>query len=136
MKKLVLLLCLIASPVLLPNLIAQDSAKANDSTKANDSAKLQPVAADVAPKGERHEFVMANFHTENGVTLPQARVVYGTYGQLNGAGDNVVLLPSYYMDDFHGYEWLIGSARALNYNAKRVNGGDKTAAESLVMVLM
>jgi homoserine O-acetyltransferase len=114
MKKLVLLLCLIGSPVLLPNLIAQDSAKTNDSTKANDSAKLRPVAPDDAPKGERHEFVMANFHTENGATLPQARVVYGTYGQLNAARDNVVLLPSYYMADFHGYEWLIGSDRALD----------------------
>src|SRR6267154_1943862 len=47
---------------------------------------------------ERHEFVIANFRTESGVTLPQARVVYGTYGHLNATKDNVVLLPSHYMD--------------------------------------
>jgi homoserine O-acetyltransferase/O-succinyltransferase len=61
-----------------------------------------------APKPEQHEFVVANFKTESGVTLPQARVVYGTYGHLNEAKDNVVLLPSHYMADLHGYEWLIG----------------------------
>lgn len=65
-------------------------------------------------KGERHEFVMANFRTESGVTLPQVRVVYGTYGHLNAAKDNAVLLPSHYMADFHGYEWLIGPDRALD----------------------
>jgi homoserine O-acetyltransferase len=114
MKKLVLLLCVILCPVLLPNLIAQDSTKTNDPTKANDSAKHQPAAPSDDPKCERHEFVIANFHAESGVTLPQARVVYGTYGQLNAAKDNVVLLPSYYMADFHGYEWLIGPDRALD----------------------
>ena len=64
--------------------------------------------------GERHEFVISNFHTESGVTLPQARVVYGTYGHLNAAKDNAVLLPSHYMANFHGYEWLIGPDRALD----------------------
>jgi homoserine O-acetyltransferase/O-succinyltransferase len=68
-------------------------------------------------KPEQHEFVIANFKTESGVTLPQARVVYGTYGELNSAKDNVVLLPSHYMADLHGYEWLIGpegSGKALD----------------------
>jgi homoserine O-acetyltransferase len=63
---------------------------------------------------ERHEFVIANFHTESGVTLPQARVVYGTYGHLNAAKDNVVLLPSHYMATFRGYEWLLGPGKALD----------------------
>ena len=61
-----------------------------------------------------HEFTIANFRTESGVTLPRALVVYGTYGQLNAAKDNVVLLPSHYMATFHGYEWLIGPGRALD----------------------
>jgi len=65
-------------------------------------------------QGERHEFVIANFKTESGVTLPQARVVYGTYGHLDDAKDNVVLLPSHYMADLHGYEWLIGADKALD----------------------
>jgi homoserine O-acetyltransferase len=64
--------------------------------------------------GERHEFVIANFHTETGVVLPAARIVYGTYGHLNAAHDNVILLPSHYMADYHGYEWLIGAGHALD----------------------
>jgi homoserine O-acetyltransferase/O-succinyltransferase len=61
-----------------------------------------------------HEFVIHDFRTESGVTLPAARVVYGTYGALNAARDNAVLLPSHYMANHHGYEWLIGSDRALD----------------------
>jgi homoserine O-acetyltransferase len=46
--------------------------------------------------------------------LPAARVVYGTYGHLNAAHDNAVLLPSHYMANHRGYEWLIGPGRALD----------------------
>ena len=74
----------------------------------------QETKAAKAPESEQHEFVISNFKTESGVTLPQARVVYGTYGHLNAAKDNVVLLPSHYMADFHGYEWLIGADKALD----------------------
>jgi homoserine O-acetyltransferase/O-succinyltransferase len=71
-------------------------------------------AARPADKGERHEFVISNFKTESGVTLPQVHVVYGTYGHLSAAKDNVVLLPSHYMADYHGYEWLMGKDHALD----------------------
>jgi len=79
----------------------------------------QPLFAQEAPKPEaekpeRHEFVIENFRTEGGATLPQARVIYGTYGHLNAAKDNAVLLPSHYMADIHGYEWLIGADKALD----------------------
>ena len=67
-----------------------------------------------AQGGEQHEFAIANFHSESGATLPEARIVYGTYGKLNAEGDNAVLLPSHYMANFHGYEWLIGPERALD----------------------
>ena len=39
---------------------------------------IRVVTAQAPANGDRHEFVIANFHTESGVTLPQARVVYGT----------------------------------------------------------
>jgi homoserine acetyltransferase len=61
-----------------------------------------------------HTFGIHNFHTESGVTLPEARIVYGTYGHLNAAGDNAVLLPSHYMADMRGYDWLIGPGKALD----------------------
>ena len=71
--------------------------------------RAQPV-----DRADHHEFVIANFHTESGTTLPQARVVYGTYGRLNAALDNAVLLPSHYMATHHGYEWLIGPGKTLD----------------------
>jgi homoserine O-acetyltransferase len=80
-------------------------------------APLLAAAAQDAPRvdrAEHHEFVIEGFRTESGVTLPKARVVYGTYGRLNAARDNAILLPSHYMADHHGYEWLIGPGKALD----------------------
>ncbi len=57
----------------------------------------------------RHEFVLHNFKTESGVVLPEAHLVYGTYGQLDAARDNAILAPSHYMANLRGYEWLIKS---------------------------
>jgi homoserine O-acetyltransferase len=74
-------------------------------------AQTAPARVDHA---EHHEFVINDFHTEGGATLPKARIVYGTYGHLNAAHDNVVLLPSHYMANHHGYEWLIGPGLALD----------------------
>jgi homoserine O-acetyltransferase len=62
----------------------------------------------------QHEFVIQNFKTESGAVLPEAHIVYGTYGSLNEAGDNVVLLPSHYMANMRGYGWLIGPGKALD----------------------
>jgi homoserine O-acetyltransferase len=72
------------------------------------------VHAQAGHSAEHHQFVIRNFRTESGVMLPEARVVYGTYGRLDAARDNVVLLPSHYMANHHGYEWLIGDDRALD----------------------
>jgi len=77
------------------------------------AALAQPAASRV-DLAEHHEFVIENFQTESGVTLPQARIVYGTYGHLNAARNNAVLLPSHYMADHHGYEWIIGPGRVFD----------------------
>lgn len=80
------------------------------------AAIAAPAAQPPAPL-ERREFVIRDFRTESGVTLPEARVVYATLGTLNAAGDNAVLLPSHYMASVTGYNWLIRGAvpdRALD----------------------
>jgi homoserine O-acetyltransferase len=77
-------------------------------------ARAQDAPNPKAPPSERHEFIISNFKTESGVTLPQAKIVYGTCGHLNAAKDNVILMPSHYMADYHGYEWLIGEKLALD----------------------
>src|SRR3954470_22590388 len=78
---------------------------------------LVVVAAQPRATLERHEFVIRDFHTEGGAMLPEARIVYTTLGTLNANGDNAVLLPSHYMANFNGYNWLIRGAdpdRALD----------------------
>jgi len=78
------------------------------------------VAPAVSAQRERpdaaahHEFTIEHFPLEGGVTLPRAKLVYATYGRLNARHDNAVLLPSHYMADHHGYDWLIGPGRALD----------------------
>jgi len=76
-------------------------------------AQAAPAQAAEAEPAQ-HEFVIDNFKTESGTVLPQARIVYGTYGQLNAAGDNAVLLPSHYMAEMHGYGFVIGPGKALD----------------------
>src|SRR5438046_1261701 len=74
-----------------------------------------PAAAQPAPDLVRHEFVLHDFRTESGIVLPEARLVYTTLGKLNAARDNAILLPSHYMANFNGYNWLIGDRdRALD----------------------
>jgi len=79
------------------------------------STRLVPAQPSQAPHSAEHRtFVMDKFTFESGATVPNVKVVYGTYGHLSPAHDNVVLLPSHYMANHHGYEWLIGPGRALD----------------------
>jgi homoserine O-acetyltransferase/O-succinyltransferase len=78
--------------------------------------QISPARADDDVKPTQHEFIIKNFKTESGVVLPEAHIVYGTYGHLNAAGDNAVLLPSHYMANMNGYGWLIGPGKALDPN--------------------
>lgn len=57
---------------------------------------------------------LGNFRLENGLILPDARIAYAMFGQLNAARDNAVLLPSWYRADHHGYDFLIWPGRALD----------------------
>jgi homoserine O-acetyltransferase len=88
-----------------------------------------------AADGERKAFTLSNFKLENGAVLPKAVVMYATYGKLNAARDNVILLPSHYMADSHGYEWLIGPGKALDPNkyflvATELFGNGKSSSPS------
>src|SRR5215831_1958399 len=83
------------------------------------SSAVPNVLAQPAEPLERHELVIRNLHTESGAVLPEARLVYTTLGRLNAAGDNAILLPSHYMADFNGYNWLIGSNADRVFNPSR-----------------
>ena len=77
----------------------------------------RPARALQAAPGDHaahHRFVLPRFTFEDGTTLAGTVVSYGTYGRLNAARDNVILLPSSYMADHHDNDWLIGPGRALD----------------------
>ena len=85
-------------------------------TWAQDSSPSEAAKSDPPKPGaaEHHEFIISSFHTEGGATLPLVRISYGTYGHLHAARDTAIRLPSHYMADYRGYEWLIGSGHALD----------------------
>jgi homoserine O-acetyltransferase len=60
------------------------------------------------------EFALGRFGLVSGSNLPAARLAYKTHGQLNRAGDNCILLPSYYTGTHASYEPWIGPDRALD----------------------
>jgi homoserine O-acetyltransferase/O-succinyltransferase len=82
-------------------------------------AREAVAQAQSPPAFERREFVVRNFRTESGVVLPEARLVYTTLGRLNVAATNAILLPSHYMADFNGYNWLIGSSGERVFDPSR-----------------
>ena len=60
---------------------------------------------------------LGDFPLEVGVTLPATKISYTTHGSLNAAGDNAILLPSFYLGDHHGYDFLIGPGKRWIPNA-------------------
>ncbi|MFN8059913.1 MAG: alpha/beta fold hydrolase [Vicinamibacterales bacterium] len=62
----------------------------------------------------RRFLTLTDFRLESGVVMPTARVAYATLGTLDAAKNNAVLVPSYYGADYHGYDFLVGSGKALD----------------------
>jgi len=60
------------------------------------------------------EFVLGRFGLVSGLDLPDAKLAYKTYGELNEARDNCILLPSYYTGTHASYEPWIGPGRMLD----------------------
>jgi homoserine O-acetyltransferase len=62
-----------------------------------------------------HEvFELTDVALQSGVSLPRVELAYKTYGELNPARDNVVLMPTYYGADHVDTEAMIGAGRALD----------------------
>ena len=59
-------------------------------------------------------FELGDVALQSGVTLRQARLAYKTYGTLNPARDNVVLVPTFYAGQHPEAEGLMGPGRAID----------------------
>jgi homoserine O-acetyltransferase len=59
-------------------------------------------------------FELGRFELQSGEVLTNAKVAYKTYGTLNAAKDNVVILPTFYGGTHARNEDLFGSGRAID----------------------
>ncbi|WP_008313215.1 alpha/beta fold hydrolase [Leptolyngbya sp. PCC 6406] len=59
-------------------------------------------------------FLLKDFALQCGLVLPEARVVYQTYGELAPDGANVILYPTSYGAQHSDIDWLIGPGRILD----------------------
>src|SRR5262245_17527840 len=59
-------------------------------------------------------FRLGDVVLQSGATLPAAQVTYKTYGKLNAARDNAVLLPTYYSGQHTDTELMLAPGRALD----------------------
>ena len=64
--------------------------------------------------GGHQIFELGDFYLESGEILPAAKLSYVTHGQLNEDKDNLVLVPSAYLGDHHGFDFLIQGDKALS----------------------
>jgi homoserine O-acetyltransferase len=59
-------------------------------------------------------FEQGDIALQSGVVLPAAKLAYKTIGRLNPAGDNAVLIPSYYTGTHEGNEGYVAASRVLD----------------------
>lgn len=59
-------------------------------------------------------FELGAFALDCGVTLPEARLAFATYGTLNAARDNVIVFPTWFTGTHVDLEWLIGEGKPLD----------------------
>jgi homoserine O-acetyltransferase len=74
------------------------------------AALAQAPAADP----QRRVLEISDFRFEGGGMLPRARVAYATFGTLNAARDNAVLLTTSYGADYHVYDFVVGPGKAFD----------------------
>ncbi len=61
----------------------------------------------ISPNGSPKVFMLKDFELQCGVTLPEATIVYQTYGVLNADRSNVVLYPTSYGAQHTDVDWLV-----------------------------
>ena len=59
-------------------------------------------------------FDLGDVTLQSGAILPEAKLAYQTYGQLNAAGDNVIVMPTFYTGTHQRNEGFFGSGRAID----------------------
>ncbi len=83
-------------------------------TVASAGLVLQAPAPAPAADPNRKMLEIADFRLEGGGVLAKAQVAYATFGTLNAARDNAVLLTTSYGADYHVYDFVVGPGKAFD----------------------
>ena len=75
-----------------------------------------PIPAAAGPHPEHRVANLGDFKFENGDVVKDFKVSYITYGKLNKAKDNAVLVMQMFIGDHHAYDFLIGPGKGLDPN--------------------
>src|SRR3954451_20319384 len=59
-------------------------------------------------------FDLGDVRLRHGTTLPDAKLAYKTYGELDADRGNVIVYPTWYSGQHYDNEWLIGEGMALD----------------------
>ena len=59
-------------------------------------------------------YSLGNFVLQCGMTIPDAKLAFKTFGELNSAKDNVIVYPTWYSGQHYENEWLVGKGMALD----------------------
>jgi homoserine O-acetyltransferase len=75
---------------------------------------VRPAPAQGPDHPAHQYFQLGTFELESGDTLPEAKLLFVTHGQLSTDRRNAVLVPSWHGGNHHGYDYLIGPGHALD----------------------
>ncbi|MDP8971088.1 MAG: alpha/beta fold hydrolase [Actinomycetota bacterium] len=77
----------------------------------------QSAVGDGSPsqdRGDLNVFELGGVVLQGGITLPDAKLAYKTYGQLNTARDNAILMPTFFGGQHADTELMLSPGRALD----------------------
>ena len=72
------------------------------------------ISTSLFADGNHKIFNLGDFQLESGATLTNAQLSYVTHGKLNEEKDNLIVVPSAYLGDHHGFDFLIKKGMALD----------------------
>jgi homoserine O-acetyltransferase len=77
-------------------------------------AAVTAVDTDGGPAATTDVFSLGDVVLQCGLTLPDARIAYKTYGELNAARDNTVVMPTFFGGQHDDTELMMAAGRALD----------------------
>ena len=72
------------------------------------------ISTSLFADGNHKIFNLGDFQLESGATLTNAQLSYVTHGKLNEEKDNLIVVPSAYLGDHDGLDFLVNNLEVLD----------------------